>query len=85
MRKFWLLLILYLLVEGDNVVGDGLYVWHRGAHAVEQLEQRVDEYGPKVTRLDSLMGKAIEQTMADSTEVDDPMEHPVSHRPVIYR
>lgn len=44
MKKLLLILFLYLLVEGDNVIGDGLYVYHRGKHAVDELKTKVDEY-----------------------------------------
>ncbi len=52
-------MFLYLLVEGDNVIGDGLYVYHRGKHAVDELKTKVDEYYPKVQAIDSVMVRAL--------------------------
>lgn len=59
MKKLLLILFLYLLVEGDNVIGDGLYVYHRGKHAVDELKTKVDEYYPKIEGVDSTLIKAL--------------------------
>lgn len=55
MKKLLLILFLYLLVEGDNVIGDGLYVYHRGNHAVDELKTKVDKYYPKIEAVDSVL------------------------------
>lgn len=59
MKKLLLLLLIYLLVEGNNVIGDGLYVYHRGKHAVNELATKVDEYYPKVQAVDTVMSEAL--------------------------
>lgn len=59
MKKLLLILFLYLLVEGDNVIGDGLYVYHRGKHAVDELKTKVDEYYPKIEAVDSVLMKTL--------------------------
>lgn len=59
MKKLLVILFLYLLVEGDNVIGDGLYVYHRGKHAVDELKTKVDEYYPKIEAVDSALIRAI--------------------------
>lgn len=59
MKKLLLILFLYLLVEGDNVIGDGLYVYHRGKHAVDELKVKVDEYYPKIEAMDSTLMKTL--------------------------
>lgn len=59
MKKLLVILFLYLLVEGDNVIGDGLYVYHRGKHAVDELKTKVDEYYPKIEAVDSTLIRAI--------------------------
>lgn len=63
MKKLLLLLFLYLLVEGENCISDGLYVYHRGKHAVDELATKVDEYYPKVQAIDTVMAEAIEKQM----------------------
>ena len=55
MKKLLLILFLYLLLEGDNVIGDGLYVYHRGKHAVDELKTKVDEYYPKIEAVDDVL------------------------------
>lgn len=59
MKKLLLILFLYLWVEGDNVIGDGLYVYHRGKHAVDELKTKVDEYYPKIEAVDSTLMKSL--------------------------
>lgn len=59
MKKMLLILFLYILVEGDNIIGDGLYVYHRGKHAVDELATKVDEYYPKVQAIDTVMANAL--------------------------
>lgn len=59
MKKLLLILFLFVLVEGNNVIGDGLYVYHRGKHAVDELATKVDEYYPKVQAIDTIMAEAL--------------------------
>ena len=61
MKKLLILLFLYILVEGNNIIGDGLYVYHRGKHAVDELATKVDEYYPKVQAIDTVMAEAIQK------------------------
>ena len=63
MKKLLLLLFLYILVEGNNIIGDGLYVYHRGKHAVDELATKVDEYYPKAQAIDTVMAEAIQREM----------------------
>lgn len=63
MKKLLLILLLYILVEGNNIIGDGLYVYHRGKHAVDELATKVDEYYPKVQAIDTVMTEAISREM----------------------
>lgn len=63
MKKLLLILFLYILVEGNNIIGDGLYVYHRGKHAVDELATKVDEYYPKVQAIDTVMAEAIQKQM----------------------
>lgn len=72
MKKLLLIFFLYLLVEGDNVIGDGLYVYHRGKHAVEELKTKVDEYYPQIEAVDSTMIKTLsaERLPATDSEID---------------
>lgn len=79
MKKLLLLFLAYLLLEGNNVIGDGLYVYHRGSHAVEQLKTKVDEYYPKVKQVDKEMSGALENPYEDV----DTMQ--TQSRPVIQR
>lgn len=69
MKKLLLLLFLYLLVEGDNVIGDGLYVYHRGKHAVNELKTKVDEYYPKIEAIDSTLINAISVENRSTTDI----------------
>ena len=74
--------VLYLLVEGENVIGDGLWLWHRGHKAVEDLAESVDNYYPKVLAVDSAVSSAMEaQSASDSTL----REHTSRHREVLLR
>ena len=59
MKKLLLILFLYLLVEGDNVIGDGLYVYHRGKHAVDELKTKVNEYYLQIEAVDSTLMKTL--------------------------
>ena len=59
MKKLLLILFLYLWVEEDSVIVDGLYVYHRGKHAVDELKTKVDEYYPKIEAVDSTLIKAL--------------------------
>lgn len=68
MKKLLLLIFLYLLVEGDNVIGDGLYVYHRGKYAVDELKTKVDEYYPKVQAVDSTFIRAIGEERLTATD-----------------
>lgn len=85
MKKLLLILLLYLLVEGNNVIGDGLYVYHRGKHAVDELATKVDEYYPKIQAIDTVMTGAISREM--NNQIPDTMElkPPKRERRVIYR
>lgn len=78
MKKILIILFLYILVEGNNIIGDGLYVYHRGKHAVNELATKVDEYYPKVQAIDTVMAIALSEefysppdtmTVRDTTEV----------------
>lgn len=68
MKKLLFLLLIYALVEGDNIIGDGLYVYHRGQHAVEELKTKVDNYYPKILETDSIVGQTIDDVMADTIQ-----------------
>lgn len=68
MKKLLLILFLYLLVEGENVIGDGLYVYHRGKHAVDELKTKVDEYYPKIEAVDSTMREALSVESLTATD-----------------
>ncbi len=68
MKKILIILFLYILVEGNNIIGDGLYVYHRGKHAVNELATKVDEYYPKVQAIDTVMTEAIEKQMYSPPE-----------------
>ena len=85
MKKLLLILLLYLLVEGNNVIGDGLYVYHRGKHAIDELATKVDEYYPKIQAIDTVMTGAISREM--NNQIPDTMElkPPKRERWVIYR
>lgn len=90
MKKLLLILFLYLLVEGDNVIGDGLYVYHRGKHAVDELKNKVDEYYPKVQTVDSAMVKVLSDEnilTTDSITCASPSEREAvrRNRKVIHR
>lgn len=72
MKKLLLILFLYLWVEGDNVIGDGLYVYHRGKHAVDELKTKVDEYYPKIEAVDSTLIKALsDETQSETVSETD--------------
>lgn len=78
MKKLLLLLFAYLLLEGNNVIGDGLYVFHRGSHAVEQLKTKVDEYYSKVKAVDKKMADALAAPYSDfgaDYTLDDTLEY----------
>lgn len=68
MKKLLIILFLYLLLEGDNVIGDGLYVYHRGKHAVDELKTKVDEYYPRVQAVDTVMAKALSDAYREQTD-----------------
>lgn len=68
MKKLLLIFFLYLLVEGDNVIGDGLYVYHRGKHAVDELKTTVDEYYPKIEAVDSTLMKVLSTERLSATD-----------------
>ena len=68
MKKLLIILFLYLLVEGENVIGDGLYVYHRGKHAVDELKTKVDEYYPRVQAVDTVMAKALSDAYREQTD-----------------
>lgn len=90
MKKLLLIILLYLLVEGDNVIGDGLYVYHRGKHAVDGLKTKVDEYYPRIEAVDSVLMKtlSVEGLPATDGEIDTipPERETVRiNRKVIYR
>ena len=69
MKKLLLIFFLYLLVEEDNVIGDGLYVYHRGKHAVDELKTKVDEYYPKIETIDSTLINAISVENRSTTDI----------------
>ena len=68
MKKLLIILFLYLLVEGENVIGDGLYVYHRGKHDVDELKTKVDEYYPRVQAVDTVMAKALSDAYREQTD-----------------
>lgn len=68
MKKLLIILFLYLLVEGENVIGDGLYVYHRGKHAVDELKTKVDEYYPRVQAVDTVMANALSDAYREQTD-----------------
>lgn len=68
MKKLLFLLFLYILVEGDNVISDGLYVYHRGKHAVDELATKVDEYYPKIQAVDTIMTNALSKEFVEPTD-----------------
>lgn len=68
MKKLLLILLLYLLVEGDNVICDGLYVYHRGKHAVDELKTKVDEYYPRIEAVDSVLMKTLSAESLPATD-----------------
>lgn len=68
MKKLLIILFLYLLVEGENVIGDGLYVYHRGTHAVDELKTKVDEYYPRVQAVDTVMAKTLSDAYREETD-----------------
>ena len=74
MKKLLLILLLYILVEGNNIIGAGLYVYHRGQHAIEELATKVDEYYPKVQAIDTIVSNALTkelyQQRADTIQSD---------------
>lgn len=74
MKKLLLILFLYILVEGNNIIGDGLYVYHRGKHAVDELATKVDEYYPKVQAIDTIMTEAISKEMDVQTDTIIPVK-----------
>lgn len=90
MKKLLLLLFAYLLLEGNNVIGDGLYVFHRGSHAVEQLKTKVNEYYPKVKAVDKKMADALAQPYRDVQDTVEQYVQPdydedYNYRPIIRR
>lgn len=83
MKNLLFLLFLYILVEGDNVISDGLYVYHRGKHAVDELATKVDEYYPKIQAVDTIMTNALSKEFAEPTDSVVPLPQP--QRKVIKR
>lgn len=81
MKKMLLILFLYILVEGNNIIGDGLYVYHRGKHAVDELATKVDEYYPKVHAIDTIMAEAISGGMdVQQTDTITPVQIKIERR-----
>lgn len=83
MKKLLFLLFLYILVEGNNVISDGLYVYHRGKHAVDELAIKVDEYYPRIQAMDTVMTNALSKEFAEPT--DTVVRVPQPYRKVIKR
>ena len=83
MKKLLFLLFLYILVEGDNVISDGLYVYHRGKDAVDELATKVDEYYPKIQAVDTIMTNALSKEFVEPTDSVVPLPQP--QRKVIKR
>lgn len=79
MKKLLFLLLVYVLVEGNNIIGDGLYIFHRGQHAVEELKSSIDNYYPKVLQIDSLVGNTINEQLTDTVK-PVPVEQPIEPR-----
>lgn len=54
------------------MIGDGLYVYHRGKHAVDELKTKVDEYYPRIEAVDSVLMKTLsaESLPATDGEID---------------
>lgn len=72
------------------MIGDGLYVYHRGKHAVDELKTKVDEYYPRIEAVDSVLMKTLsaESLPATARVIDTiPPEREVvrRNRKVIYR
>lgn len=67
--------MLYVLVEGNNIIGDGLYLYHRGQHALEKLATKVDEYYPMAQAIDTIVADALTkelyQQRADTIQSDN--------------
>ena len=84
MKKLLILLFVYVLVEGNNIIGDGLYVYHRGRHALEEIASRVDDYYPKVVEIDSLVGNSISYEPVDTIS-QSPSTQKSEQRKVYYR
>ena len=51
------------------MIGDGLYVYHRGKHAVDELKTKVDEYYPKIETIDSTLINAISVENRSTTDI----------------
>ena len=84
MKKLFLCcVVLYFLTEGQNIIADGLWVYHRASRAVEDLSEAVDHYYPKVKAADSVMTEVIEAEMADSIKPPEPS--PPRQRRIIRR
>lgn len=83
MKKLLFLLFLYILVEGDNIISDGLYVYHRGKHAVDELATKVDEYYPKIQAVYTIMTNALSKEFVEPTDSVVPLPQP--QRKVIKR
>lgn len=77
-------------MEGDNVIGDGLYVYHRGKHAVDELKAKVDEYYPQIEAVDSTLMKTLSAESLPATDrvidtIQPEREVVRRNRKVIYR
>lgn len=50
------------------MIGDGLYVYHRGKHAVDELKTKVDEYYPRIEAVDSVLMKTLSAESLTATD-----------------
>lgn len=85
MKKLLIILFLYILAEGDNIIGDGLYVYHRGKHAVDELAAKVDGYYPRIQAIDTVMSDALSREVEMQPPDTVPPERPRRGRRVIHR
>ncbi len=83
MKKILFIMLLYVLVEGDNIIGDGLYVYHRGKHAVDELATKVNEYYPRIHAIDTTLYEALPREVYIEPPDTLAQEHYVRGRRVI--
>ena len=72
------------------MIGDGLYVYHRGKYAVDELKTKVDEYYPRIEAVDSVLMKTLSAESLPATDgktgtIPPERETVRRNRKVIYR